>query len=56
MSKDYARDLLKIVVQDPSNRIDRSKTQYSCIYDLTEKSMRIFSYGDLEKYWTYSIK
>ncbi|MBQ1740925.1 MAG: hypothetical protein II042_04260, partial [Erysipelotrichaceae bacterium] len=55
MREEYALNLLKLVVQDPSNQIDRSKTQYTCIYNLSKKTMKIFSFGDLEKYWNYSI-
>ena len=55
MREDFAVNLLKLVAQDPENKTDNSKTQYSCIYDLHDKTMKIFSYGDLEKYWTYSF-
>ena len=55
MREEYALNLLKLVVQDPSNQIDRSKTQYTCIYNLSKKTMKIFSFGNMEKYWNYSI-
>ena len=55
MSREYARDLLKLVLQDPANRVDRSKTQYTCIYDLTNRTMEIFSFGDLSRSWNYKL-
>ena len=55
MSQDYAADVLKLAVQDPQNGIDRGKTQYSAIYNLEKKTMRIYSFGDMSKYWDYQL-
>ena len=56
MREDFAEKLLGLVIQDPTNGMDRGKTQYTCIYNLTKKTIRVFSYGDLSKHWDYSIQ
>ena len=55
MREDYAENLLRLVVQDPSNGTDRGKTQYSCIYNLNRGTLKIFSFGDMSKSWEYSL-
>ncbi|MBQ6334010.1 MAG: linear amide C-N hydrolase [Erysipelotrichaceae bacterium] len=55
MSEEFAENLLRLVVQDPVNKVDNGKTQYTCIYNLNKGSMKIFSFGDMSKSWEYSI-
>ena len=55
MREDFVENLMKLVIQDPTNGADRGKTQYSCIYNLTKKTMRIYYFGDTSKYWDYSL-
>ncbi|MBR2827599.1 MAG: hypothetical protein IKE78_08900 [Erysipelotrichaceae bacterium] len=56
MREDYAERLLGLVVQDPENGMDQGKTQYSCIYNLNKKTLKIFSFGDMSKSWEYELK
>ncbi|MBQ3384767.1 MAG: linear amide C-N hydrolase [Erysipelotrichaceae bacterium] len=56
MRQDYAERLLSLVVQDPDNGMDRGKTQYSCVYNLNKKTLKIFSFGDMSKSWEYELK
>ena len=55
MREDFAENLLKLVVQDPDNQTDRGKTQYSCIYNLNRKTLKIFSFGDMNRSWDYTL-
>jgi len=55
MREDFAANLLSLVVQDPSNGADTGKTLYSCIYNLNKKTLRIYSFGDMSKYWDYQM-
>lgn len=55
MREDFAENLLRLVVQDPENRTDRGKTQYSCIYNLNQKTLKIFSFGDMNRSWDYAL-
>lgn len=55
MREDFAENLLKLVVQDPSNKTDSGKTQYSCIYNLNKQTMKIFSFGDMSTSWDYKL-
>lgn len=55
MREDFAENLLKLVIQDPANGADNSKTQYTCIYNLTRKTMKVFSWGDMSKSWEYTL-
>ena len=55
MREDFAENLLKLVIQDPTNGIDNAKTQYTCIYNLTRKTMKVFSWGDMTKSWEYTL-
>ncbi|MBQ1878010.1 MAG: hypothetical protein II161_04255 [Erysipelotrichaceae bacterium] len=56
MREDYAERLLGLVVQDPTNGMDQGKTQYSCIYNLNRRTLKIFSFGDMSKSWSYELK
>ena len=56
MREDYAERLLGLVVQDPTNGMDQGKTQYSCIYNLNKKTLKIFSFGDMSRSWNYELK
>ena len=56
MREDFVENLMKLVIQDPENGADRGKTQYSCIYNLTRKTMRIYSFGDMSRYWDYKLQ
>lgn len=56
MREDYAERLLGLVVQDPENGMDQGKTQYSCIYNLNKKTLKIFSFGDMSRSWEYELK
>ena len=55
MREDFLMNLLGLVIQDPTNGTDMGKTQYTCIYNLTKGTLRIFSFGDLSKGWDYSL-
>ena len=55
MREDFLMHLLGLVIQDPTNGIDQSKTQYTCIYNLTKGTVRVFSYGDLSQHWDFSL-
>ena len=55
MREDYMMDLLDLIVQDPTNGTNDGKTQYTCVYNLTRGTMRIFSFGDLSRSWDYSL-
>lgn len=55
MREDYAVDLLKLVHQDYTNGADRGKTQYSCVYNLEQQTLKIFSFGDFSKSWNYHV-
>ncbi|MBP0969713.1 MAG: hypothetical protein J5744_06150 [Oscillospiraceae bacterium] len=55
MREDFLMNLLGLVIQDPTNGTDVGKTQYTCIYNLTKGTMKIFSFGDLSRSWEYSI-
>ena len=55
MREDFVENLLRLVVQDPDNGADTGKTQYSCIYNLSKKTMKIYSFGDMSKSWNYSL-
>jgi hypothetical protein len=56
MREDYAERLLGLVVQDPENGMDQGKTQYSCIYNLNRKTLKIFSFGDMSRSWEYELQ
>jgi len=55
MREDMMMNLMGLVIQDPDNGQGDGKTQYSCVYNLTKGTMRIFSFGDLSKHWDYVI-
>ena len=55
MREDFIENLLKLVVQDYTNGADKGKTQYTCIYNLTKKTMKVYSWGDLSKSWVYKL-
>ena len=55
MMESFIVSLLGLIIQDPANKVDFSKTQYSCIYNLTKKTLKIFSFGDLTRSWDYSL-
>ena len=56
MREDFAENLISLVVQDPTNGADNGKTQYTCIYNLNKKTLRVFSFGDMSKHWDYELK
>ena len=55
MREDFVENLLKLVIQDPTNGADNGKTQYTCIYNLTKKTLKIYSFGDMSKSWGYKL-
>lgn len=55
MDEEFAANLLKMAIQHPQNGRDNGKTQYTCIYNLTKKTMKVYSYGDMSRYWEYSL-
>lgn len=55
MREDFAENLMKLVVQDPTNGTDRGKTQYSCIYNLNKGTLKIFSWGDFSRSWDFVL-
>lgn len=56
MRLDFAENLLRLVVQDPTNKTDNGKTQYTCIYNLNQKTVRVYSFGDMSKSWDFKLK
>ncbi len=56
MSRDFLMNLLGLVMQDPENGIDYSKTQYTCVYDLMDGGLRVFSFGNLDESWKYYVE
>lgn len=56
MEEDFVLNLMKLVIQEPEKGRDNSKTQYSCIYNLTKKTVKVFSYGDFSKCWEYKLE
>ena len=55
MEEEFAISLIKMAIQSPDNGRDSGKTQYTSIYNLTKKTVKVFSFGDMSKYWEYSI-
>ena len=55
MREDFAENLMKLIVQDPTNGNDTGKTQYSCIYNLNKLHLKIFSYGKFDKSWEFDL-
>lgn len=55
MSQAQVEALMRLVIQDPDNNNDDGKTQYSCIYNLTKKTLKIFSYGNMDESWEYAL-
>ena len=55
MSQAQVEALMRLVIQDPDNNNDDGKTQYSCIYNLTKKTLKIFSYGNMDEGWEYKM-
>ena len=55
MTMEQAESLMGLVVQDPENNNNDGKTQYSCIYNLTKNTLRIFSFGDMTRSWDFSL-
>lgn len=56
MREDFAENLIRLAIQDPTNGTDSGKTQYTCIYNLSRKTLRVFSFGDMSKSWDYELK
>ena len=56
MREDFAENLIRLVIQDPTNGADHGKTEYTCIYNLNRKTLRVFSFGDMSKHWDYELK
>ena len=56
MSEAQAKSLLELVVQDPANNNGDGKTQYSCIYNLNQKTLKIFAFGDMTVSYDYSLE
>ena len=55
MREDFVENLLRLVVQDPENGTDQGKTLYTCIYNLNKKTLKVFSFGDMDKSWDYKL-
>ena len=55
MSQAQVEALMRLVIQDPDNNNDDGKTHYSCIYNLTKKTLKIFSYGNMDEGWEYKM-
>ena len=55
MEEEFAISLIKMAIQSPDNGRDSGKTQYTSIYNLTKKTVKVFSFGDMSKYWEYSL-
>lgn len=55
MTQAQAESLMGLVVQDPENNNNDGKTQYSCVYNLTKKTLRVFSFGDMTRSWDFSL-
>lgn len=55
MREDYAMHLMAFIAQDATNGNDRGKTQYSCIYNMQKKTLKIYSFGDFNVSWDYRL-
>ncbi len=55
MDEKYGKYLLAFIAQSPTSGADRSQTQYSCLYNMTQKSLEVFSFGDFEKSYNFTI-
>lgn len=56
MEEDFVLNLMKLVIQEPEKKRDNSKTQYSCIYNLTNKTVKVYSFGDFSKCFEYRLE
>ena len=56
MREDFAENLIRLVIQDPTNGADRGKTQYTCIYNLNKGTVRVYSFGDTSRHWDYELR
>mgnify|MGYP002862180395 CR=1 FL=1 len=55
MREDLILSLMNLIRQDPENGHDRTNTQYSAIYNLDEKSVKVYSYGDFSRSWDFVL-
>ena len=55
MREDLIMSLMDLIKQDPDNGHDRNDTQYSCVYDLNHRSLKVFSFGDFSRSWDFSL-
>lgn len=56
MTEETAENVLQLVCQDPDNGTDKGKTQWSCIYNLTKKTVKLFSWGDFSRSWEFTVE
>ena len=55
LRQDFGELALRLAVQDPTVTEDMGKTQYSCIYNLNRKTLKVYSYGNFEHSWNYAL-
>lgn len=55
MEEDFALNLLKMAIQHPENGRDNGKTQYTALYNLTKKTVKVYSFGDMSRCWEFSL-
>lgn len=55
MREDYALHLMALVAQDATNKADRNQTQYSCMYNVTKKTLDVYSFLDFSKGYHFAL-
>lgn len=55
LRQDYGELTMRLASQDPTTCSDLLKTQYSCVYNLAAKTLKVYSFGDFEHSYSYSL-
>ena len=55
MREDLIMSLMDLIRQDPDNGHDTGNTQYSCIYDLDNLKLKVYSFGDFSTSWDFEL-
>lgn len=55
MREDLIMSLMNLIRQDPDNGHDIGITQYSCIYDLDNLTLKVYSFGDFSRSWDFKL-
>lgn len=55
LRQDYGELAMRLASQDPTTCSDLLKTQYSCVYNLARHTMKIYSFGNFDQSWEYTL-